>query len=103
MPYLEAEVPYTEDGKYVYATMSAKYSRDGEGKNTTTVIELKDIHGWYGAEVIFTDVSGHTYGPYHAENLKVSVRGEFEAEDFVTFCRQVVKHHDMYNKLVQGR
>ena len=100
MAYLKAEIPYQEDSKYVYATMTANYSRDGDGKNNKTDIEFKDAHGWYGAEVTFTDTAGKTYGPYFAEGLKISIRGEFEAEDFIVFCRRIVKHHDMYNKLV---
>lgn len=99
MDYLEAEVPYMEDGEYQYATMSAKYSRSGEGKNARTTIEFTDAHGWYGSDVTFVE-NGETYGPYFTENLKITLHGEFEADDFIMFCRQIVKHHDMHKKLM---
>lgn len=100
MDYLEAEVPYTEDGEYQYATMSAKYSRSGEGKSTRTTIEFKDAHGWYGGDVTFTELGGETHGPYFTDNFKITLNGEFEADDFIMFCRQIVKHHDMHKKLM---
>lgn len=103
MTNLTVQIPDPNGQNEEYAIMDAVYRRDGKEKNTRTTLAFKDYCGCYTFEVTFKDDSDTCHAFFDVEELTVTFKGGYEADDLIKLFRKIVEHHDMQQLILQGK
>lgn len=102
MSRLKVQLPDPDGDNAEHSIMEAIYDRSGEEKNTHTTLSFKDYCGMYAFDITFKDDAGIHHAFFEIEELAITFRGGYEANDLIKLFRKIVAHHDVQQKILAG-